>query len=74
MTDTVLPAPRIRSTDMINAIIARYPQALPVLARFGFDTCCGGMLPVATAVAHHGLDLSAVLRAIEDAVGDGRDE
>jgi iron-sulfur cluster repair protein YtfE (RIC family) len=39
----------IAATDTINEIVARYPSALAVLARFGLDVCCGGALPLATA-------------------------
>jgi regulator of cell morphogenesis and NO signaling len=53
--------------DTLNAIVARYPATLAVFQRFGLDTCCGGSLPLATAVAHHGLDLQAVLAALASA-------
>jgi iron-sulfur cluster repair protein YtfE (RIC family) len=55
----------VATTDTINAIVARYPAALPVLQRFGLDTCCGGALPLATAAAHHGLNVQVVLEALE---------
>ena len=55
----------IATTDTINAIVALYPAALPALQRFGLDTCCGGALPLATAAAHHGLDVQALLEALE---------
>ena len=54
--------PSITPDDTINAIVARYPQALSALARFGLDTCCGGALPLATAVQHHELNLRQVPR------------
>ena len=46
-------------------IVARYPQALPVLQRLGLDTCCGGSLPLRTAAQHHDLDPQAVLAALQ---------
>ena len=55
----------IATTDTINAIVALYPAVLPALQRFGLDTCCGGALPLATAAAHHGLDVQALLEALE---------
>jgi regulator of cell morphogenesis and NO signaling len=55
----------IATTDTINAIVADYPAALPVLQRFGLDTCCGGALPLATVAAHHALDVQALLAALE---------
>lgn len=55
------------AADTLNMIVARYPAALPVLQRFGLDTCCGGSLPLATAAEHHALDLEAVLAALVSA-------
>lgn len=59
----------IAPTDALNLIVARYPQTLPVLQRFGLDTCCGGALPLHTAAEHHGLDLNQILVALRDAIG-----
>jgi regulator of cell morphogenesis and NO signaling len=50
--------------DALNAIVARYPQTLPVLERFGLDTCCGGALPLHAAAQHHGLDLAELMSAL----------
>lgn len=63
-TDTTNENPSIIATDSLNAIIARYPQALSVLHRFGLDTCCGGALPLNTAAQHHGLNVDEVLNAL----------
>ncbi|HEU5104080.1 MAG TPA: DUF542 domain-containing protein [Roseiflexaceae bacterium] len=65
MTTTELQP--IAATDTINAIVARYPAALPILQRFGLDACCGGALPLATAAAHHGLNVQAILEALRRA-------
>ena len=62
----------IAPTDTLNMIVARYPQALPVLQGFGLDTCCGGALPLSTAIEHHGLDLEEVRAALQRAVEDER--
>jgi regulator of cell morphogenesis and NO signaling len=51
----------------LNEIIAAVPQALPVLTRFGFDTCCGGGLALSVAVERHGLELETVLAALRAA-------
>ena len=40
-------------------------KMLPVLQRIGLDTCCGGALPLATAAAHHALDIPVLLAALE---------
>lgn len=62
----------IAPTDALNLIVAHYPQALPVLQRFGLDTCCGGALSLRIAAEHHGLDLDQVMRALRDAIGAPR--
>ena len=59
--------PAILPDETLNTIVARYPLALPVLQRFGLDTCCGGALPLSTAAEHHGLDLGALLAALREA-------
>jgi iron-sulfur cluster repair protein YtfE (RIC family) len=58
----------IGAEDTLNAIVARYPQTLSVLQRFGLDTCCGGALPLHTAAQHHGLGLSEVVAALRAAL------
>ena len=62
---TITTPTQIVPTDTINEIVARYPAALPVLQRFGLDTCCGGALALATAAEHHALDVQAILAALE---------
>ena len=63
-TNTLPTSITIAAEDTLNAIVARYPQTLPVLQRFGLDTCCGGALPLHTAAQHHDLDLAEVLAAL----------
>jgi iron-sulfur cluster repair protein YtfE (RIC family) len=58
-TDTIIDA-----CASLNAIVARYPRTLPVMQRFGLDTCCGGSLPLGTAAAHHKIDLGQLLAAL----------
>lgn len=58
----------ITSAETVNELVARLPQVLPVLQRFGIDTCCGGALPLPTVAEHHTLDLQALLAALNDAV------
>lgn len=69
----ILMSTPIATTDTINTIVARYPAALPILRRFGLDTCCGGALPLATAAAHHALDVQAILAELE-AMRRGQEE
>jgi len=63
-TNTLHTPVTLNSEDTLNAIVAHYPQTLPVLQRFGLDTCCGGALPLHTAAQHHGLDLAEVVAAL----------
>jgi regulator of cell morphogenesis and NO signaling len=60
----------IAADDTLNAIVARYPQTLPVLQDFGLDTCCGGALPLRIAAQHHDLDLAGILSALRAAIGE----
>src|SRR4051794_12549215 len=53
-TNTLHTPVTLNTEDTLNAIVAHYPQTLPVLQRFGLDTCCGGALPLHTAAQHHG--------------------
>lgn len=58
----------------LNELVARAPEALPVLQRFGLDTCCGGALALAEAARHHQLELPELLAALRDALaGDARE-
>lgn len=61
----VLP---ITAEQPLNTIVANYPQTLPILQRFGLDTCCGGSIPLSTAAKHHGLDLAQLLTALRTAL------
>jgi regulator of cell morphogenesis and NO signaling len=56
--------------ETLNELVARAPAALPVLQRFGLDTCCGGSLTLAAAAQHHGLDAAELLAALAKALGE----
>ncbi len=51
-------------TRPIRDLLAAFPEARPILASHGLDTCCGGAHPLVEACAHHGLDPSRVLDEI----------
>lgn len=57
----------IDERETINELVAREPRVLPALRLLGMDTCCGGALPLATAVEHHGLDLAVVKETLRRA-------
>jgi len=48
----------------VNETIARYPEAVTVLNRFGIDTCCGGSIRISDAARSLGLDPLILLEAI----------
>ncbi|HEU4369375.1 MAG TPA: DUF542 domain-containing protein [Methylomirabilota bacterium] len=47
--------------------VARNPGALAVLERFGLNHCCGGHLSLREGAAAAGVQLPALLRALEEA-------
>jgi len=57
---------QLAPTLTINEIVARYPEAIAVFDRFGFDTCCGGGITVGEAARRDSVDASAVLSALCD--------
>jgi iron-sulfur cluster repair protein YtfE (RIC family) len=61
----------VAADDTLNAIVARYPDTLPVLHSFGLDTCCGGALPLRAAALHHDLDLGKLIEALHMAIRGG---
>lgn len=61
------PALAIQPDDTINAVILRYPDTLPILARLGFDTCCGGGIAIGAAAQAHGLTFEEVVDKLQSA-------
>jgi iron-sulfur cluster repair protein YtfE (RIC family) len=62
MNTTQLPDAR----ETLNEIVQRHPEALPVLHRYGFDTCCGGALPLEEVARRHGVELEPLLRELRE--------
>lgn len=62
-----IAANAIEPSETLNALVERFPAALPVLREFGLDTCCGGALTLPQAAAHHGIDLGQLLEALRRA-------
>jgi iron-sulfur cluster repair protein YtfE (RIC family) len=54
----------IDTNETLNQLVARAPETLPVLYRYGLDTCCGGALTLAAAAEHHGLNLGELVAAL----------
>jgi iron-sulfur cluster repair protein YtfE (RIC family) len=60
---------RPRADETLNEIVQRFPHTLPVLHRYGFDTCCGGALPLEEVARRHGVELEPLLRELGEAAG-----
>jgi regulator of cell morphogenesis and NO signaling len=60
---------RIDARQTLERIGREHPEALEVFARHRLDLCCGGKLSLEEAARRHGLDLAALLRELEDAIG-----
>ena len=56
----------MNSTTTLADLAVTHPAAARVFYRNGLDFCCGGRRPVADACAQRGLDVTAILAAIED--------
>jgi iron-sulfur cluster repair protein YtfE (RIC family) len=52
----------------VAEIYARFPAALPVLAKYRIDLCCGGKHALQVVAEKHRLDLQALLRELEEAL------
>lgn len=50
----------------LNEIMARHPEAMPVLSAFGLDTCCGGAKTLREVTQRHEIDPGEVLRRLEE--------
>lgn len=44
------------------------PEVAPILARHGFDMCCGGAKSVEVAARAHGVELDRLLEELQEAV------
>lgn len=67
MTTTTIT---VDANETLNELVARAPEALLVLQRYGLDTCCGGALTLAVAAQHHSLEVAELLTAIREALGE----
>ncbi|HET7034822.1 MAG TPA: DUF542 domain-containing protein [Thermomicrobiaceae bacterium] len=55
---------QIIETRLIRELVEEYPGLMPVLARYGFDLCCGGEHTLAEAAELHGLNAAEVLHEV----------
>ena len=70
-TINTMPSGNINDIDLtwsVNAFILRYPDALPVFAAYGLDTCCRGALSVHDAALDAGVDPAMIVAALRETV------
>lgn len=60
--------PLIDPVTPLNELVEGSPLLLPVLHRFGLDTCCAGSLPLEEAARRHGLAVEQLIRALDEAL------
>jgi iron-sulfur cluster repair protein YtfE (RIC family) len=56
--------PRLKVAEIYRA----YPEALPVLAKYKIDLCCGGRHSLEEVAAKHGINLPELLRELDEAL------
>jgi iron-sulfur cluster repair protein YtfE (RIC family) len=66
--DTITRADRSALT--LRDLIDQNPAVLPVLTRFGLDTCCGSGRTLAEAATLHNIPLDALLADVEAALSE----
>ncbi len=70
LPDTLMTQPvNIQPDETVNSVVQRYPEVLPILARAGIDTCCGGGLPIGKAAQAHGLTIEVLLEQLRTVTG-----
>ncbi len=60
----------IAPTQTVREIALEQPASIRVFEQFGIDYCCGGRKPLAEACAAKGVDVAAVIAALEAASRD----
>ena len=53
---------------IINDVIKKYPQSIAVFNEFRVDSCCGGGQSIEKTAAADGIDVDALLQALNEAV------
>ena len=51
----------------VHELVSFRPETAAVLRSYGIDTCCGGTRPLTEAAQAAGLELAALLNALEQA-------
>ncbi len=62
----------ITRDKIINDVIKKYPQSIAVFNEFRVDSCCGGGQSIEKTAAADGIDVDALLQALNEAVKTNR--
>jgi MarR family transcriptional regulator, lower aerobic nicotinate degradation pathway regulator len=52
----------------VNEVLLRHPELAPVFKTYSIDTCCGGAVALESVARRHGIDIEALLTALENGV------
>lgn len=55
----------ITAETLLAAVAERHPSTTPILAKYGFDLCCGGAKPIEVAARAHGVELEVLLGELQ---------
>lgn len=59
---------KITRDRIINDVIKKYPPSIAVFNEFRVDSCCGGGQSIEKTAAADGVDVDALLQALNEAV------
>jgi regulator of cell morphogenesis and NO signaling len=59
---------QIDGATTVRELVGRYPQTRPVFERHGIDYCCGGGQALADVAQQHGVELSALVAGLQQAL------
>jgi len=58
----------ITADMVINDVIKQYPETIRVFNEFNVDSCCGGGQPIRVTATRDGVDVEALLQALNQVV------
>lgn len=53
---------------VINEVIKKYPKTIRVFNDYKVDSCCGGGASIETTAKRDGVDVEALIRALNESV------
>lgn len=61
-------AEKITRDMVINQVIKEHKETISVFNKFNVDSCCGGGQPIETTAKRDGVDVDALMKALNEAV------